>query len=446
MSLKQADKEIANILKLEKKRQQKQLQMIPSENYASEAVLEAVGSVVMNKYSEGQVGKRYYQGNQFIDEIEKLAKERAVKAFGLDPEEWAVNVQAANGSTANLAVYLALLEPGDKIMGMYLYDGGHLSHGWKLPDGKVVSMTSKLFDSVFYSVEEDTKVFDYGKIRAQAKKEKPKLIISGGTAYPRDINYEKMGQIAHEIDAFYLADVAHEAGLVLAGTLSSPFKHADVVTMTTRKTLRGPVGALIFSRKELSKEIDRAVFPGLQGGPLNHSIAGIAVALYEAMQPEFKTYADKVVTNSKTLAKELQSVGFEIVSGGTDKHLLLIDLEKKGVDGWYTAWALDFAGIITNRSTVPYDKGSPYYPNGLRLGTPALTTRGMGEKEMRMIAKWIAEVTEIAKDIADDVSQQKDEGKIQKKRLEFKILASKDRRLKKINKEVENLCEKFPIY
>ena len=410
--------------------------MIASENYVSAAVKQAVGSVLMNKYSEGQVGKRYYQGNQNIDKIEATAKERALKAFKLNPSKWGVNVQAANGSAANLAAYNALLAIGDKMLSMYLFHGGHLSHGWQLDDGTKVSMTSKIYKPHYYYVDPKTQKFNYAEIEKTALKVKPKILISGGTAYPPEINHKKMADIAKKVGAYYMADIAHEAGLVLTGANKSPFKYADIVTMTTRKTLRGPIGAMIFSRKELSERIDRSVFPGLQGGPLNHSIAGIAAALSEAMKPGFKKYSEQILKNAKTLAKELSKRDFTIISGGTEKHLILIDLSNKGIDGWYTAWALDYAGIITNRSTFPGDTGSPYYPNGLRLGTPAITTRGMKEKQMIVIASWIDEVVGVTKELV-----QKSQGS----RKQFKLLAQKDKTIKSIEIQVKALCAKFPV-
>ncbi len=388
------DSKLANLIKKEQQRQREQLQLIPSENYVSKAVLQAVGSVLMNKYSEGYVQKRYYQGNVNIDKIEALVKKRALKLFGLDEEKWGVNVQPPTGSVANLAVYTALIKPGDKMMGMFLYDGGHLSHGWQLPDGKKVSFTSQIYKPCYYYVDISKGVFDYEQVEKQAKKEKPQIIISGGTAYPREINYKKMGQIAKKVGAYYMADIAHEAGLVAAGVNSSPFKYADIVTMTTRKTLRGPIGAMIFSRKKYAEAIDRAVFPGLQGGPLNHSIAGIGVALKEAMQSSFKVYARQVVANAKTLAKLLQKMGYNISSGGTDKHLLLIDLRSKNMTGKQSALALEQANIIVNKNTVPGDTGKPWNPSGIRLGTPALTSRGMKEKQMEEIAGFINHVLE----------------------------------------------------
>ncbi len=399
-ALKKTDPEIYTLIQKETKRQNDTLQMIPSENVVSEAVREAVGSVLMNKYSEGQPNKRYYQGNEYVDQIESLVESRALQVFGLDEASWHVNVQAVTGSIANFAVYAGLINPGDKILSMSLYDGGHLSHGWKLPDtGKPISFVARVYDTYFYNVDKNTRVFDYEEIGRIAKKVKPKILTSGGTAYPREIDHEKMRSIADSIDALYMADVAHEAGLIAGGVNSSPFPHAHVVTMTTRKTLRGPIGALIFARKDLrvpsvaegevGQAIDFAVFPSLQGGPQNHSIAGIGVALHEAMQPEFKLYTSQVVKNAKVLASELLKSGFDVVTGGTDKHLVLLDLRNIGITGSEAALRLEKIGIITNKNTVPGETGKPWNPSGLRLGTPALTSRGMTEADMVKIAKKI---------------------------------------------------------
>lgn len=392
--LQQTDPEIYKLIQAEEKRQAKDLELIPSENYVSEAVKEAVGSVLMNKYSEGQPFKRYYPGNQFIDAIESLVETRALKLFGLDDQDWHVNVQPPTGSTANFAVYAAVLSPGDRMLGMNLYDGGHLSHGWKLPEGKPISFTSRLYDSHFYSVDPQTRVFDYDQVTKRAKEVQPKILISGGTAYPREIDHKKMREIADSVGALYMADIAHEAGLVAAKVNHSPFPYAHLVTMTTRKTLRGPIGAMIFASKKLlgddiAERIDFAVFPGLQGGPMNHSIAGIGVALHEAASPSFRTYAQQVVTNAKVLAAELIKHGFDVVSGGTDKHLVLIDLRSRGWTGKEAQSELEKHGIIANKNTVPNETAKPWNPSGLRLGTPFLTTRGYLEKDFIKIAEKI---------------------------------------------------------
>lgn len=431
---------IFSIIASERRRQREQLVMIPSENYASGEVMRAVGSVLMNKYSEGQVRKRYYQGNENIDAVERLCKERALRAFGLEEKKWGVNVQALSGSPANLAVYVGLLEPGDKIMSMFLPDGGHLSHGWKLPDKKI-SFVSKVWKVEFYHVDKRTRIFDYERIESQALKFAPRLLISGGTAYPREINHKRMGAIAKKVGAYYLADVAHEAGLIAAGANSSPFPYADVVTMTTHKTLRGPRGAIIISRKELAPKIDFAVFPALQGGPHNHTIAGIAVCLNESQKASFKKYAKQVVSNARVLASELAVAGLDVVSGGTDKHLALVDLRNVGLSGWVVAWALEQANIIVNRNTVPNETASPYYPSGLRLGTPAITTRGMREREMRRIAAWIIRVTELCKKWP--LPEKEEERRRFVRRFRGKL--AKDKTLATIGKEVKEFALRFPI-
>lgn len=452
-NLKKSDPEIYKILKNEEQKQQNKLSMIPSENFASKAVREAVGSIFMNKYSEGYPKARYYEGNYNIDELELLAIQRAKKFFKL-PKDWDVNVQPLSGSPANLAVYIGLLKPGDKIMGMYLPDGGHLSHGWSYsPQDSVnssqkatqennmfyaggkrkVNITSKIFEAVQYKTDPKTGLLDYDEIERIAKREKPKMIITGGTAYPREIDYKRMAKIAHSVGAYYLADIAHEAGLIGAGAMASPVGLADVITLTTHKTLRANRGAMILGRAELIKKINRAIFPGLQGGPHNHSIAGIAVALKEAMTPEFEKYAKQVVKNAQVLAKELQKYDFEIVSGGTDKHLVLINLTNKGVFGKKYARALDYAGIIANMNTMPQETRPPADPSALRVGTPWITVRGMKETEMKQIASWMNQVMEVIEDWQGMDFE------------EFNRKISKHSQILKIEKEVEKLCEKFPL-
>lgn len=432
---------IFSFIEKERERQEEMIALIPSENYASKNVMRAVGSVLMNKYAEGQAKKRYYQGNQFVDEVELLCKERALRAFGLDSTEWGANVQALSGSPANLAVYVGLLEPGDKILSMFLPDGGHLSHGWQLPTNKVTHV-SKIWDIQFYHVEEKSRVFDYARIQKEAEQFKPKLIISGGTAYPQEIDHKKMSEIAKSVGAYYMADVAHEAGLIVGGANTSPFPYADVVTMTTHKTLRGPRGAIIISRKPLEAKIDKAVFPGLQGGPHMHTIAGIAVALGEAMEPSFQEYAKQVVNNAQVLAEKLLAAGFDVVSGGTAKHLALVDLRTKHVSGWVAAWALEATGIIANRNTVPYETASPFFPSGLRMGTPAVTTRGMKEKEIEQIAKWVIEVVEYARKW--QLPEDKDARKLFIK--QFLSELETDQTLKALKQSVTAICKAFPVY
>ncbi len=449
--LEQTDPELYELIHQEEKRQHDTLMMIPSENLPSMAVQEAVGSILMSKYSEGQVKKRYYQGNNTIDEIELLTKKRALQAFSLDPEVWGVNVQAVVGSVANLAVYNALINPGDTIMGMYLYDGGHLSHGWQLPDGKKISFTSKIYRPVYYHVDLAKGEFDYAQVEKTAKAKQPKILISGGTAYPRTINHKRLRAIADKVGAYYMADIAHESGLVLAGEHPSPFDHAHVVTMTTRKTMRGPIGAIIFARKEYIDAINSSVFPGLQGGPQNHSIAGIGVALYEAMQPHFKKYAKQVVKNAKLLASELQAYDFTLVSGGTDKHLVLIDLANKELLGNTVAEACEEAGIILNRNTIPYDRdnpqypytvSSPFYPMGIRLGTPGLTSRGMKEKEMKQIASWIHTLVNALQQSKKRLNLSIEE---EKKRPNRKKIVQNTKVLVEIREKVRALCKQYPL-
>lgn len=388
------DKEIANLIKAETKRQQETLDLIPSENVVSLAVLEALGSPLTNKYSEGYPGKRYYAGNAVADQVELLAQERARRAFHLG-KEWSVNVQPLSGSPANLAVYVGLLQPGEKIMGMSLPFGGHLTHGWK------ASVTGKFFSSVQYTVNREG-YLDYEEIAKLAEKEKPKIIVAGFTAYPRVIDFKKFASIAKDTGAFFMVDMAHIAGLIAAGAHPSPFPYADIVTTTTHKTLRGPRGALIFAKKDrmikkgdkeisIADAIDRAVFPGLQGGPHDNQTAAIAVALLEATKPAFKTYGRQIIKNAKALAHSLQKLGFQLVSGGTDNHLMLIDLTNRGISGREAQDMLEAANIIVNRNTVPYDTRSPFDPSGIRLGTPSLTSRGMKEREMKMVANFIYE-------------------------------------------------------
>lgn len=389
--LKKQDRELWRLLAAEAKRQEETIDLIPSENVASLAVLEALGSVLTNKYSEGYPGKRYYAGNAVVDQIELLAHERARKAFRIG-RHWHVNVQPYSGSPANMAVYYALLEPGDKIMGMSLPFGGHLTHGWK------VNFSSRLYRAVQYTVGRDGRL-DYEAIRRMTRKERPRIVVSGATAYPRIFDFKKFAAISHEVGAYFLADIAHIAGLVIAGSHPSPFPHADIVTTTTHKTLRGPRGAIIFSnrksriakRKEIdmAAAIDRAVFPGLQGGPHDHQTAAIAAALGEAMRPAFKAYGRQVARNARVLARELTRQDFRLVTGGTDNHLMLVDLTNLGISGREAQDRLERVGIVVNRNAVPYDTRSPFDPSGIRIGTPAVTSRGMGEREMRLIAGFI---------------------------------------------------------
>jgi glycine hydroxymethyltransferase len=389
-SLTERDPEIAQLIREEERRETDKLRLIPSENYASRAVLEATGSVLTNKYSEGYAGKRYYEGQQVIDRVESLAIERIKALFGVDH----VNVQPYSGSPANLAVYLAFCEPHDPIMGLGLPSGGHLTHGWN------VSITGKYFKSVAYGVTKDDHRIDFDQMRQLAREHKPKILWAGTTAYPRVLEFDKFREIADEVGAKLCADIAHIAGLVVGGAHPSPVGIADVITSTTHKTFRGPRGGMILCKAEYAKQIDRAVFPGLQGGPHNHVTAGIAVAAKEASEPQFKQYAKSVVENAKTLAEQLARLGFSLVTGGTDNHLILLDLTPKNVSGKIAARALDRAGIVANYNSIPFDPRKPFDPSGLRVGTPAITSRGMGGSEMKQLADWMDQVVRAPDDEA----------------------------------------------
>ncbi|HEX9515211.1 MAG TPA: serine hydroxymethyltransferase [Streptosporangiaceae bacterium] len=375
------DPQIADLIQAEAERQFEKLRMIASENYVSLAVLEASGSVLTNKYSEGYPGRRYYEGQQFIDPIETIAVQRAEDLFGVDH----ANVQPYSGSPANLAVYLAFCSPGDTVMGMSLPMGGHLTHGWS------VSVTGKWFRPVRYGVRADTGRLDIDEVRDLARKERPKIIFCGGTAIPRTIDFPAFAEIAAETGAVLVADIAHIAGLVAGGAHPSPVGYADVITTTTHKTLRGPRGAMIMSTAEHASAIDKAVFPGLQGGPHDHTTAAIAVALKEAAAPDFRTYAHQIVANSRALAAALTERGYSLVSGGTDNHLILIDLTPQEIGGKPAARALDRAGIEVNYNTVPFDTRKPFDPSGLRIGTSSITTRGLTEQHMPQVAAWMDE-------------------------------------------------------
>jgi glycine hydroxymethyltransferase len=383
------DPEIAGLINGEARRQSEKMRLIPSENYVSLAVLEACGTVLTNKYSEGYPGRRYYEGQQFIDPIETIAIERAQALFGVDH----ANVQPYSGSPANLAVYLAFAQPGDTIMGMALPMGGHLTHG------AAVSVGGRWFRPVQYGVRRDTGRIDFDEVRDLALRERPKVIFAGGTAVPRTIDFPAFAEIAAEAGAVLVADIAHIAGLIAGGAHPSPVGYAPVITTTTHKTLRGPRGAMIMTDAEHASPIDKAVFPGLQGGPHNHTTAAIAVALHEAAAPSFRAYAAQVVANAAALAAALQERGYDLVSGGTDNHLLLVDLTSKGIGGKPAAKALDRAGIELNFNTVPFDTRRPFDPSGIRLGTPAITTRGLTEQHMPLLAAWMDEaITAAAKD------------------------------------------------
>ncbi|HEY8808585.1 MAG TPA: serine hydroxymethyltransferase [Solirubrobacterales bacterium] len=389
------DPELGELLRREDERQANSLCLIPSENYCSTAVLEANGSVLVNKYSEGYPGRRYYEGNEVIDEVERLAVSRAKELFGAEH----ANVQPYSGSPANLAIYLAFLQPGDTVMGLSLPAGGHLTHGWQ------VSATGIWFNAVHYGVERESGRVDMDAVRDLALTHRPKLLFCGGTAVPRTIDFAGFAEIAHEVEALMVADVSHIAGLIAGGAHPSPIPHADIVMTTTHKTLRGPRGAILLCREEHAKAIDRAVFPGLQGGPHQHQTAAIAAALGEALAPEFSDYAHAVVDNAHALAEALAERGFDLVSGGTDNHLILLDMTVKGMSGKEAATALSRAGIVSNANSIPFDPRKPLDPSGVRIGTPAATTRGLGEEHMGQVADWMDEVVSAPADgsVADRV-------------------------------------------
>jgi len=406
------DKEVFDLIGKEGERQKTSLEMIPSENHSSPAVREALGSLLTDKYAEGYPGKRYYAGLEYYDQLEDLCRERAKKLFNVEH----ANVQPYSGSPANHAVYFAVLSPGDTVMGMSLPHGGHLTHGWK------VNFSAKYYNSVQYGVDEKTQLIDYDEVDKLVKEHRPKLIWVGATAYPRVFDWEKFYNIADSVGAYLAADIAHIAGLVAAGVHPSPVPHVHIVTTTTHKTLRGPRGGMIMVTKkgmekdeELGQKIDKAIFPGLQGGPHENNIAGIAICLKEASSPEFKEYAEQIVKNSKSLAEELLRYGFNLVTGGTDNHLILIDLRNKGIAGAEAQDRLEKAGITVNKNSIPFDPAPPFKPSGLRMGTPAITTRGMKENEVKRIAYWINQI------ITDENN------------------------CTTVRKEVEELCKKFPL-
>ena len=441
-SLKKQDPQLLKLITEETKRQKNGLEMIPSENYVSAAVRECNGSILTNKYSEGYPKKRYYGGNEFIDEIEILAQERAKKLFNVP----FVNVQPYSGSPANFAVYTAVCEPGATVMGLSLPDGGHLTHGWK------ASATGKYFNSVMYHVKEDGRI-DMEEVWKLAKKHKPQLIWMGATAYMYQYEYDKFAEVADSIGAYLAADIAHVAGLIVAGVHTNPFKDAHIVTTTTHKTLRGPRGGMIMVTEkglkkdpELAKKIDFAVFPGLQGGPHDHQTAGIATALKEAATPKFKKYAEQIVLNAKALAEALKEKGVKLVSNGTENHLLLIDLVPTlgPGGGAFLSDALGVAGITVNKNTIPREPMSPFYPSGVRLGTPALTTRGMKEKEMKKIAGWIAETIEEIKEYRMPAGKEAKQERVELLK-KFREEIVKNKRLRAIEREIKSFVVKFPV-
>jgi len=408
-SLKEMDPEVHAAITNEERRQSTGLELIASENFTYRAVLEATGSVFTNKYAEGYPGRRYYGGCEFVDVVENLAIERAKKVFGAEH----VNVQPHSGSQANMAVYLTVLKPGDTILGMNLAHGGHLTHGHPL------NFSGKYYRIVPYGVRKDSELIDYDELARLAREHKPKLIVIGASAYPRTIDFERISRAARENDALMMVDIAHIAGLVAAGVHPSPVPYAEFVTSTTHKTLRGPRSGMVMCRELFAKDLNRSVFPEMQGGPLVHVIAAKAVCFKEAATDEFRDYIRQVVSNAKTLAARIASRRFRIVSGGTDTHLMLVDVFSKGINGKQAEQALDNAGITVNKNAIPFDQNPPLTPSGIRIGTPALTTRGMGEAEMEAIGDWIVDVL----DNINDTSVQK-----------------------RVRKEVEKLCERFPLY
>jgi glycine hydroxymethyltransferase len=409
LTLAQADPAVASAIDQETIRQHEGLEMIASENFVSEAVLEAAGSIFTNKYAEGYPGRRYYGGCEYADVVENLARDRAKLLFGGEH----VNVQPHSGSQANASAYMAVLQAGDTILGLDLAHGGHLTHGHRL------SFSGKLYRPTFYHVRKDSELIDYDELEAIAIREKPKAIIGGGSAYPRLWDFVRMRQIADKVGAVYVFDMAHIAGLVAGGVHPSPVPHAHITTTTTHKTLRGPRSGLILCGQDLAAAVDKAVFPGQQGGPLVHIVAAKAVAFGEALQPEFKAYAAQTVANAKTLATTLQEAGFRIISGGTDNHLMLVDVFEKGILGSEAELALGKAGITVNKNSIPYDTNPPLKPSGIRVGTPALTTRGMKEAEMRLIGAWITKALDMRND---------------------------DAALERIRGEVAELANRFPLY
>lgn len=437
-NLKKVDPQVFNLIIKEKKRQKETLMMIPSENLASKAVEEAVGSCLSNKYAEGYPFRRYYQGQEFVDQIETLAIERAKKIFGVPY----VNVQPYSGSPANTAVYFALIKQGDTIMGLGLAQGGHLTHGAS------VSLSGTYFHAVSYGLNKDG-IIDYDAIEKMALTEKPKIIIAGVTAYPPQVDWKRFAEIADKVGAYLLADISHLSGLIASGAYPSPVPYAHIIMTTTHKTLRGPRGAMIMvtdkgmkKDPEIDKKINKAVFPGLQGGPHINNIAGIAVALKEASSAKYKKYAQQIMKNAKVLAQTLKEHDFNLISGGTASHLILVDLSNKNVIGNLTAEALEAANIVLNRNAVPFDTKPPFYPSGIRMGTPGITSRGMKEPEMKKIGLWINEVVE-------DVSRIKKEMKIEfeqeKKAVVRQKIIARSKKIKEVKKQVLALCKKFPI-
>ncbi|TID31059.1 hypothetical protein CANINC_000303 [Pichia inconspicua] len=452
-SVKDVDPEMYQILQLEKQRQKNSITLIPSENFTSKAVMDLLGSEMQNKYSEGYPGERYYGGNEFIDMAESLCQKRALEAFDLNPEEWGVNVQSLSGAPANLYAYSAIMEVGDRLMGLDLPHGGHLSHGYQTPTTKI-SYISKYFQTMPYRLDEKTGLIDYDTLEQTALLFRPKVIVAGASAYPRIIDYKRMREIADKVGAYLLSDMAHISGLVSAKVTESPFPYSDIVTTTTHKSLRGPRGAMIFFRKgirkvtkkgkeipyELEKKINFSVFPAHQGGPHNHTISALSVALKQAQSPEFKKYQQDIVKNAAIFADALVNKGFELVSGGTNTHLILVDLRSKNIDGARVEAVLERANIAANKNTVPGDK-SALFPSGLRVGTPAMTTRGFLGDEFEKVADFMDRAVKIAIDL-----KAKEEGATAKDKLKhFKQLATESPEVKALDKEVVEFVSSYPV-
>lgn len=452
-NVKDIDPEMYEILQLEKARQKNSITLIPSENFTSQAVMDLLGSAMQNKYSEGYPGERYYGGNEFIDMAESLCQKRALEAFGLNPEEWGVNVQSLSGAPGNLYAYSAILEVGDRLMGLDLPHGGHLSHGYQTPSTKI-SYISKYFQTMPYRLDEKTGLIDYDMLEKTAVLFRPKIIVAGASAYPRVIDYKRMKQIADKVGAYLLSDMAHISGLVSAGVTESPFPYSDIVTTTTHKSLRGPRGAMIFFRKgirkvtkkgkeipyDLEKKINFSVFPAHQGGPHNHTISALSVALKQAQTSEYKEYQADIVKNASVFADALASKGFDLVSGGTDTHLILVDLRSKNIDGARVEAVLEKINIAANKNTVPGDK-SALFPSGLRVGTPAMTTRGFLADEFKAVADYLDKAVKIAIKL-----KAKEEGATPKEKLaHFKKLAAEDPEVQALDKEVVEFVSKYPV-